>query len=751
MESACLVRQIKPHQKLLCKYGAAPLLSNADIKQKTMNDKSTKFNLDTPLQTASALDDDKLSRRGFAESAANALLKIPATAGLAVSIEGPWGSGKTSVLAMIEAVLRKDSMKSPVIVHFNPWLIGDKDALLRHFLSRIAEAVKLNDHSSDGKKVAKQIKAYSKAFDVVKLIPGAEPWVSLVKSVIDSVGDTAGSIAEYKTPDLEVYKQKVEDALRKFPRPIVVFVDDIDRLFPAEVFEMVRIIKAVGGLPNVGYVLAWDAAYVSSALDKLDVPFADSYLDKVVQIRMPLPSLSVSARGKMINEALDGLDPEALTPRFKDHDEHLSSLYFSGLRDLLEQPRDVARVFNALRVTEPQLRGEISFADILGMAALSVKAPDLFVLLRKNPRIFVGKLASDGGFPGQVEDVIKEGCAQRNIAYEASSSPINVRNVVHFLFPFVAEAEDSYALYRASDVEGRVGHPDRLAIALQLSLSSSDVSLEAAKKYLRQPTVRTEIAEGLARENCTEFLELLGDVANSLKGDGICDLAELCEAIAALPKQAVFVERATVGRQSLQLNPNDVALRAVYMLVHASNDGQMTEIAERIATNPETLSCAAEIVSQSYVPDREQYSRQLTLSAASKADVLKTFARNISDACEDGTLFTMANPGFILWTLARLCPEVCPDVYKALKTAESSLDKFALSFLQRTWSSSEGQTYGLPRDESLQSVYCSLDEFKTHAEERLLDTRLTNPTKAAWRCVVMGKELYGSDGSEVRR
>jgi predicted KAP-like P-loop ATPase len=73
-----------------------------------MNDKSTGFNLDTPLQTASALDDDKMSRKGFSESAANALLKIPATAGLVVSIEGAWGSGKTSVLAMIEAVLRKD-------------------------------------------------------------------------------------------------------------------------------------------------------------------------------------------------------------------------------------------------------------------------------------------------------------------------------------------------------------------------------------------------------------------------------------------------------------------------------------------------------------------------------------------------------------------------------------------------------------------------------------------------------------------
>lgn len=716
-----------------------------------MNDKSTGFNLDTPLQTASALDDDKLSRRGFAKSAANAILKIPATAGLVVSIEGAWGSGKTSVMAMIEAVLRKDAMRSPVVVHFNPWLIGDKDALLRHFLSRIAEAVKLNELSSDGKNVAKQIKAYSKAFDVVKLIPGAEPWASLVKSVIDSVGETAGSVAEYKTPDLENYKQKVEDALRKFPRPIVVFVDDIDRLFPAEVFEMVRIIKAVGGLPNVAYVLAWDATYVSSALDKLGVPFADSYLDKVVQVRMPLPNLSTSARRKMINEALGSLDPEALTPRFKDHDERLSSLYFSGLRDLLEQPRDVARVFNALRVTEPQLRGEVCFSDILGLAALAVKAPDLFILLRKNPRIFVGRLADDDGLKDGTEDVIKDGCTQRKTAYEACTSPASVRRVVHFLFPLVATAEDSYALNQASDVEGSIAHPARLAIALQLSLTSGDVSIEAAKKYLQQPHMRTGIAAGLAKENCSEFLELLGDVADSLRGEGICDLAELCESIATLPEQAIFVERATVGMQSLRLQSEDVALRAVYMLIHASNDSQITEIASRIATNPETLSCASEIVSQSYLPNRKQSSRQLILPVESKDDVLKAFAKNICAACENGTLFTMASPGFILWILAQVNPEFCPRVYTALKMQDPTLDKFALSFLQSSWSSSGGWTYGMPRDESLHSVYCPLDEFKTHAAERLLDNRLTNPTRAAWRSVVEGKNLYGSDGREVSR
>lgn len=73
------------------------------------------------------------------------------------------GKRKSSVLAMIQALLnREDKKRQPVIVHFNPWLVGDKDALLRQFLASIAKAVKLSDHSKDGRKVAKELKAYSK-------------------------------------------------------------------------------------------------------------------------------------------------------------------------------------------------------------------------------------------------------------------------------------------------------------------------------------------------------------------------------------------------------------------------------------------------------------------------------------------------------------------------------------------------------------------------------------------------------------
>ncbi len=717
-----------------------------------MNDTDAGINFDIPLQAANALQGDKLDRTGYAESAAAALRKVSSSAGLVVSIEGAWGSGKTSALAMIEAILNQPgAAHQPLIVHFNPWLVGEKDVLLRHFLSRIAGAINLSDHSRDGKKVAKEIKAYSKAFDLVKLIPGAEPWTSLIKSVFNAVGDATGSIAEYKTPDIEAYKQKVEEALRQFQRPIIVFIDDIDRLFPNEVFEMVRIIKAVGELPHVGYVLAWDSAYVSSALEKLGVPYAGSYLDKVVQIRMPLPSLSLSARRKLINDALDELAPEALVPRFKAHDQRLSGLYYSGLRELLDQPRDMARVFNAVRMIEPPLRGEIVFADILGLAALSVKAPAVFELLRRNPRLFVGRVVDDHGLLEKSEDVIKDGTPERGLAYDASSSPSSVQRVVHYLFPSVAEAEDSYALGHASYVDGTIAHPARLAVALQLSVTSGDVSLEAAKRYLQQPEQRLAVIESLTTENCYAFLELLGDVAQSLGGEGIVDLDDLCMSIAGLPEQALFVDRAKAGKESIGLNAEDNALRAVVMLLKSVDSDRMDPLAEKIATDSRTLSCAAEIVTQSYVPQRRRYSEQLTAPTRARDAVLQAFAANVLKAAQEDRLFQMNNPGFILWTLARSVPTDCPAIYAAVKAVQPSLDNFALEFLRNSWDSTNGQTYSLPRDESLHSVYCPLDDFKAHAASRLEDESLRNPAKAAWRSVIEGRNLYGVDGSEARR
>lgn len=717
-----------------------------------MTTQNSQIDFDQPLATGSSLTKDILSRESFAKAAADALRKVTSVNGFVLSIEGAWGSGKTSTLAMIEDTLQQTSEGvRPVIVHFNPWLVGERDALLSQFLARISKAIALSDHAKEGKRVAKEIKSYAKVFDFVKLVPGAEPWTSIIKAVFESVGESAGSIAEYKTPDIEQHKQRVEEALRKYPKPIIVFIDDIDRLFPLEVFEMIRIIKAVGDLPNLGYVLAWDSTYVAEALKGVNVPQAESYLDKIVQVRMPLPSISLSARSRLINGALASIDPDALKSRFKDDESRLSSLYFAGLRELLEQPRDVTRVFNTVRVIEPAIRGEVNFADVVGLAALMVKAMPVFELLRKTPSYFVGRMAHDNGLGEKSDDPVKAGTDERNAAFNACQWPLQVRRVAQFLFPMVAEADGEFAFGQVSDVAGHLAHPARLLVALQMSISAADVSLGGARRYLHRARERDAIADALTTENCLEFMETLGDVAQSSDGKDICDLVDLCLSIAALADRNPFSLSAKSRSQLFVLRSEIVALRAIDNVVRAVNLSSGNEIAEEIIKSRPALTVAAELVGRSYLWDEDKRVGPVIATSNVKEEVLETFAANVLEACTANDIFSIANPSFVLWILARVAPNTCRDVFDALKAADPTLDSFALEFLRHSFDSSKGQTYCLPKDIALLTAYCPLERFKKHAELRIATRDLQYPARAAWMSVIEDNALYGVDGSDSDR
>ncbi len=700
---------------------------------------------DQPLSYGEALRADKLGRKGYAEAAVQALGRVSSTAGFVLSVEGAWGSGKTSTLAMMEALLRTQR-RTPVIVHFNPWLVGDRDALLRHFLSKIAAEVKLADHAADGKRVARELKAYGKVFDFVKLVPGAEPWASLVKTVIESAGETVDSVASYKTPDVESKKEKVADALRRFERPIIVFIDDVDRLFPLEVFEMVRIVKAVGNLPNVGYVLAWDPEYVSEALKAAGVPRSETYLDKVVQVRLPLPAIGLEARGVLINEALARLSADAHSAHFANDRDRLGMLYFSGLREMLEQPRDYARVFNTVAVIEPPLRGEVVLADIVGFATLMVRAPRVYELMRKEPRWFVGRLPGDQGFFTKNEELLKEGAAARDAAFDQCSYPSAVRRLVHRMFPLTAKADDEFTMGRVLDVEGHIAAPARLLVALQLHVSGGDVSFVLARRYLMHAGQRSQITQSLTHQNCLEFLETLGDVAESTGAAGIGDEEELCLDIARLADTEPFPARSRDRAGFFTLRAQDVAVRAISLVVKATASDRASSVAERIVEEPQGLTVAMELFARSYLVDKDD-NEGLRCPSASKVRLARKLAKNMLDAAKAGRLLKSCNPGFLLWRLSGISPEECPKVLAALKAIDPTLDEFALAILSHSFDSTKGQRYSLTDDRSKVEAYCSLKDLKRHATRRLADPALKLPALAAWRAVVEEKSVYGVDGS----
>ncbi|MCV2363127.1 KAP family NTPase [Paucibacter sp. DJ1R-11] len=709
---------------------------------------SADLRLDHPLKVGSALKADALDRRAFATRVTEVLQRVAPTDGLVVSVEGAWGSGKTSLLAMVEELLNEASKdERPVVVHFNPWLIGDRDALLRQFLASMAKAVKLTDHAKEGKRVAKELKTYSKAFDVLKLIPGAEPWASIVKSVVESMGNASEAVFDYKTPDLEEHKKSLEAALRKFPRRIVVLLDDLDRLYPAEAYEMVRIVKAVGDLPNVGYVLAWDERYISAALEKLNVPHAGSYLDKVVQVRLPVPPLSFPQRVKLMNRALNELPGGALIEYFPNGDERNGSLFHHGLSELIEHPRDVVRLFDVVQSIEPGLRGEIHLADIIGLASLMTKAPVVYELLCRSPQAFVGRRPGARSDFKKSDEVIAEHIVERDAAIDSYRHSKAVRRVVHWLFPKTAKADDAFTYDRVVFSEGHLAHPDRLLVALQLSARPGDLSLARVRQFVIQSGKRDELAAGLDAENGIDFVVNVGDLVEGLGSDISIDSTDLAVAVARLVEREPFVRRARERNEVWYLRGESAAGRTIGQIAQRLDEATAQALAERLIGDEVGLSVAADLAVMSFFPYEREQGYQLKAPEASRKRALALFGRNIQRAAANGELLERVSGGSLLWAFARLVPGQCKAVFHAIAPHPARLDQFVESMLQHSFDSHKGQSYALPKERDVLEKYVDVATLKKLGAERLKDDALVYPARAAWRAVVEERCIYAKDGS----
>ncbi|WP_223619283.1 P-loop NTPase fold protein [Lysobacter sp. ESA13C] len=699
---------------------------------------------DQPLRASDAIDHDKLHRLGFATAAVAALGRVSSTAGFVLSIEGPWGSGKTSALSMMEQLIRTEKPDESVIVHFNPWLIGERDSLLRQFLHSVSAAINLEDHADDAKRVSKELLNYAEVFDFLKWLPGAEPWASIVKNLLKSAGKATGGVADQKSRDIAAQKDKLEKVLAKFNKKIYVFVDDVDRLFPAEVFEMVRIIKAVGHLPNIGYIVAWDPEYIRLALKSAAIPHAVSYIDKIVQVRLPVPAISSSARLQLLNDGIASLPAEATTPRFRNQEERLRALYFHGLRDLLEQPRDVTRVMNTLSVIEPALRGEVVFADILGLACLMVRAPRVYDALRRNPALFTPANSSHTGDKKKNQEEHRKAT---ELLYATTGNPKAVRELMDHLFPANAQASGRFANRSANDVEGHLAAPSRLNIALSMAIGSTDVSLVDARRYLYQPAERLGIEARITAANCLGFLELLGDLAKVVSENEILDLTELCLSIARVVDRPPM-STSSSERRFFSLPAESLAINAIRQLVASNGTRNAKEIAFAIACDPLALTVASEILWHSLATQHEE--GDIVCSPSRKKAAAIKLAENATAAVEDGTLWLKCNPSRVLWTIMRVCSEAsAKNLFSVAKRNDPDLDQFALHFLKHSFSSDGGQAYALPDDVAFRRMV-NLRTFVAHAKRRLDNSQLDYPLRAAWRSVVEGRPLYGFNGSDAR-
>jgi predicted KAP-like P-loop ATPase len=69
-----------------------------------------------------------------------------------------------------------------------------------------------------------------------------------------------------------------------------VIIDDIDRLSPEEAMAIFRMVKSVGHLPNITYLLVFDRELAEAAVKSKYPSEGPHFLEKIVQASFDVPA-----------------------------------------------------------------------------------------------------------------------------------------------------------------------------------------------------------------------------------------------------------------------------------------------------------------------------------------------------------------------------------------------------------------------------------------------------------------------------
>lgn len=235
-----------------------------------------------------------------------------------VGVLGDWGSGKSSLLQMLAADLRKQKV---IVVEFSPWRIETYDDAKTAFLSAVIEQAA--DHMpetnivAEGKKTAVEyLNGLRKRVRWMRVAGlAAKHIVTMTAPSLDDLDgllkDDNDEAAQPSTESLSRdFRVEFEELIATIDAPaVVVLVDDLDRCLPEQVPDLLQAIRLFLSVKGTAFVLATDERIVrdairiryphASATSETDLP--NEYLEKIVQVPVRIPPVGPAEAESYLN------------------------------------------------------------------------------------------------------------------------------------------------------------------------------------------------------------------------------------------------------------------------------------------------------------------------------------------------------------------------------------------------------------------------------------------------------------------
>ena len=269
---------------------------------------------------------------------------------MTISIQGSWGSGKTSIMKMVEHEIEKDVIP----VFFNTWQFSQFD--LGNSLAFSMIKVLLNKLQDD--------ESFIKHFTSVcsNALTTALKSVSIYNINVDLKKCTEKTADDNYAEQIENLHQHFQEVVnnacqREHKDRVVIFVDDLDRLVPSKAVELLEVLKLFLDCKQCVFVLAIDyevvirgaikkygfASYNSEKIDEKErnreYEKGKSFFDKIIRVPFKVPVAVYDIK----NYLKDGFNKINL----KIDDNDLQDYIDLCASSIGSNPRSLKRLLNA--------------------------------------------------------------------------------------------------------------------------------------------------------------------------------------------------------------------------------------------------------------------------------------------------------------------------------------------------------------------------------------------------------------------
>lgn len=534
---------------------------------------------DNPIKDAA---EDTLGRGGLAASFGDDVLALDVEEGLVVGVLGPWGSGKTSFVNLARGRFAHHGVP---VIDFNPWMFSGTEQLVSAFFVELSAQLKLRPGLAS---VGESLEDYGESFSGLGWLPLVGPWIERGRGATKLFA----RLLQRRKEGIGGRREKLRAALLQLDRPIVVVLDDVDRLTTAEIREIFKLVRLTANFPQLIYLVAFDRERVERALTEDHMPGRE-YLEKILQLAVDLPVVPDQVLLRQLLASIDNALSEIEDSG--PFDEQLwPDVLMEILWPLIRNMRDIRRYVAAAYGTVRHLGGQVALVDVLALEAIRVFLPDAFGQLRRSidgltttSSISYGGRGEPPHLKQQVDGLVEASRNQRDVAV----------SLINRIFPAGSRHVDGSHFGGNSQGrwlrERRLAHRDVLRLYLERVAGEeflAFIDAEQAWARLGDREALEQFMRSIDLERAEDVIAQLKVYEDEFSPDHVVPgVIVLLNLLPDLPERQ---------RGMFSLDTRMVVSRIVYRLLKALPDAAIIEQAAReILPELHSLSSRLEVVS----------------------------------------------------------------------------------------------------------------------------------------------------------